>query len=303
MRTRFIIPVALLLLAVGIWLPTASLQSQQQARPSTTQPPQGNRPAPSTGRKRLLAIGDAQTYVFQHDSTSHALAVIERLGRESGIYDTWIRTDAQLLTKQPVTTAAGKARNIRNLNDFDAVFFYTAGNPVMSDQQKADLLSFIKDDGKGLVGGHSATTTFYAWPEFGEMMGGYFDDHPWGVFDAPVIVEDTDFPAMKAFPRSFTIRDEIYQLKAPYSRNKVRVLMRLDASKLDLKNPRVHRTDGDFPVAWASQYGKGRVFNSSLGHPDESWDRPDVQKMWLEAIKWAMGLTKADVKPRPLPTP
>lgn len=251
-------------------------------------------------KKRLLAIGDGQTYGYQHESVSHALAVIERLGRESGLYDTVIRTDTQLLTKQPVSVAIGKAKNVKNLNDFDAVFFYTAGSPVMTDQQKADLLSFVKDDGKGIVGGHSAITTFYDWPEFGAMMGGYFDDHPWGVFDAPVIIEDLDFPAMKGFPRAFTIRDEIYQLKAPYARDKVRVLARLDSSKLDLKNPRVHRTDGDFPVAWASQYGKGRVFNSSLGHADEAWDRPEVQKMWLEAIKWSMGLTQAEVTPRPL---
>ena len=106
---------------------------------------------PAARRKRLLAIGDGQTYGYQHESVSHALAVIERLGRESGVYDTVIRTDTQLLTKQPVTVAIGAAKNVKNLNDFDAVFFYTAGSPVMSEQQKSDLLSFIKDDGKGFT--------------------------------------------------------------------------------------------------------------------------------------------------------
>jgi type 1 glutamine amidotransferase len=47
--------------------------------------------------------------------------------------------------------------------------------------------------------------------------------------------------------------------------------------------------------------GKGRVFYSTFGHTEEAWDRPDVQKMYFEAIKWAMGLTNADVTPRPLP--
>ena len=28
------------------------------------------------------------------------------------------------------------------------------------------------------------------------MIGGYFDEHPWGTFDAPVIVEDPAFPGM-----------------------------------------------------------------------------------------------------------
>lgn len=38
---------------------------------------------PFAGKKKLLAIGDTRTG-FQHDSVSHALAVIERLGYESG---------------------------------------------------------------------------------------------------------------------------------------------------------------------------------------------------------------------------
>jgi type 1 glutamine amidotransferase len=62
----------------------------------------------------------------------------------------------------------------------------------------------------------------------------------------------------------------------------------------------VHRTDRDFAVSWVKNYGKGRVFYSTLGHREETWDRPDVQKMYLEAIKWAMGLTDADVTPRGL---
>jgi type 1 glutamine amidotransferase len=75
--------------------------------------------------------------------------------------------------------------------------------------------------------------------------------------------------------------------------------MRLDASKLDLKNSRVHRTDHDFAVAWAKMYGKGRVFYSTLGHVEANWDRPEMQKMMTDAIRWALRLVDADVTPRP----
>jgi type 1 glutamine amidotransferase len=252
---------------------------------------------PAPARKKLLAIGEVKGY--QHDSVSHALATIERLGRESGLYDTYIRTDTQLVTKQNITGPNGRNINAKNLNYFDAVLFYTTGELDMNDQQKQDLLSFVHDDGKGFIGVHSAIDTFYKWPEYGEMVGGYFHEHPWGTFDAPVIVERPDFPAMKPFPKTFTIHDEIYQVMSPYSRDKVDVLARLDASKLDLSNPRVHRTDKDFPVAWAKMYGKGRVFYSTLGHPVEVWDRNDVPRMYFEAIKWAVGLTPAAVAPHP----
>jgi type 1 glutamine amidotransferase len=126
------------------------------------------------------------------------------------------------------------------------------------------------------------------------MIGGYFDNHPWGVFDAPVIVEDSNFPAMRAFPPRFTVRDEIYQHKN-FSRDKVHVLASLDSTKLDYSRPNIHRQDHDFPVAWAKMYGKGRVFFATFGHSDEAWDHPMIQKMYLEAVRWALRLTGSDV--------
>src|SRR5215472_10315017 len=241
--------------------------------------------------RHLLVLAEEKGY--RHEAVSHAAATIERLGRETGLWTTTIRTDTEALTKQKLEY------NAKNLNDFDAVLFYTGGDLEMNAEQKAALLSFVHDDGKGFVGVHSATITFTSWPEYGEMIGGYFDEHPWGTFDAPILVEDPTFPGMHAWPHEFVLRDEIYQIKN-YSRDKVRVLMRLDPTKLDLKNKNVHRTDGDFAVTWAKTYGKGRVFYSSLGHVTENWDNPAFQKMYVDAIKWALGLIDADATPRPL---
>ncbi len=247
--------------------------------PSSAQPP----------RKRVLIWADTLTG-YQHDSISHAAAVMERLGRESGAYDAFIRTDSQWITKQPIPEPA---RHTHNLNDFDAIFFYGTGDDL-NPQQKKDLLSFIHDDGKGFIGAHTGDDAFFDWPEFGEMIGGYFDNHPWSVFDAPVIVEDPKFPAMKPFPPRFTIRDEIYEHKN-FSRDKVHVLASLDSSKLDYTKPNIHRTDHDFPVAWAKMYGKGRVFFATFGHTDEAWDNSMIQKMYLEALRWALRETGNDL--------
>ena len=248
--------------------------------------------ANASPKKHLLVVGEEKGY--RHESVSHALATIERLGDKTGLWDTTIRTDTEALTKKKLEF------NARNLNDFDAVLFFTGGDLEMDAQQKADLLSFVHDDGKGFIGVHSATITFTNWPEYGEMIGGYFDEHPWGTFDAPIIVEDPLFPGMQQWSHSFVLRDEIYQMRN-YSRDKVRVLMRLDASKLELSNPKVHRTDRDFAVTWAKMYGKGHVYYSTLGHPRDNWDDPRLQEMYIGAIKWAMGLVDADVTPRELP--
>jgi type 1 glutamine amidotransferase len=243
-------------------------------------------------KKQLLVVGEEKGY--RHESVSHAMATIERLGRETGFWDTTIRTDTEALTKKKLEY------NAKNLNDFDAVLFFTGGDLEMDAQQKADFLSFVHDDGKGLIGVHSAAITFTNWPEYGEMLGGYYDEHPWGTFDAPILVEDPAFPGMQQWPRSFILRDEIYQLRN-YSRERVRVLMRLDAAKLDLTKTGVHRIDRDFAVTWSKMYGKGRVYYSTLGHPQENWDNPAIQKMFTEAIRWATGQINADVTPRPLP--
>jgi hypothetical protein len=247
---------------------------------------------PESSRKKLLAMGEEKGY--RHESISHALETVERLGRETHLWDTTIRTDTEPLTKKKLEY------NAKNLNNFDAVLFFTGGTLEMDDQQKADFLSFIHDDGKGFVGIHSATITFTKWPEYGEMIGGYFDEHPWGTFDAPILVEDPRFPGMSQWPHSFILKDEIYQIKN-YWRDDRRVLLRLDASNLNLNNSRVHRTDKDFAVAWAKMYGKGRVYYTTLGHVEENWDNPQFQKMITGAIQWALGMVDADITPRPLP--
>lgn len=242
-----------------------------------------------TPRKRVLAWADTITG-YQHDSVSHAVAVLDRLGRESGAFDTYIRTDSQVITKQPIPEPA---KNTHNLNYFDAIFYIGTGDNLNA-QQKRDLLSFIHEDGKGFVGAHTGDDAFFDWPEFADMIGGWFDNHPWNQFDAPVIVEDPTFPAMKPFPLKFTIHDEIYEHKN-FSRDKVHVLASLDASKLDYTKPNINRKDHDFPVAWAKMYGSGRVFYSTFGHAAETWDNPMVQKMYLEAVRWALRLTGDDV--------
>src|SRR5581483_2517934 len=124
----------------------------------------------ATRRKKLLAIGEVKGY--QHDSVSHALATLEKLGRQTELWDTYIRTDSQLITKKKLEA------NAKNLDYFDAVFFYTTGELDLDAEQKASLLSFVRDDGKGFLGAHSATDAFYQWPEYGDLIGAYFDQHP-----------------------------------------------------------------------------------------------------------------------------
>lgn len=252
---------------------------------------------PPHTRKVLIAWGDNRTAVLPHGAVSHAMSVIERLGYESGLWDTYIRSDSDMIINGPPAIAGQLT-----LDDADGIFFIGHRNINLSDRQKNDLMTFVRDRGKGFVAAHGALTAFSgAWPEFMDMLGGYFLSHPWrgDLAMGHIINEAPDFPATKHFPAEFTHDDEYYTVTR-FDRSKVRVLLRLDVSKLPPQHTYTG-TDRDFPVAWAKQYGKGRVFYSSFAHSLEGWDKSSVQRMYLEAIKWSMGTTNGDIATRPLP--
>jgi hypothetical protein len=276
----------LFILACGLIVSIAAkfaTRAAAQSAANETMPPVPH--AKEIHLKHVLVIG--QTKGWEHDSVPDAMAAIYNMGKESGLWDTTLRTDTELLTKKDLGH-----RNAKNLNYFDLIVFAsTTGEMDLDASQKQDMLTFIHDDGKGFVGIHAALDSNYNWPEYGEMIGGWFDQHPWMTFNAPILNEDPDFPAVRHFPKSFVKYDEIYQPKA-WSRDKLNVLLSLDPNKLNYgNNPRIHREDRDFAVAWSKMYGKGRVFYSTLGHTEESWSDPDIRKMYFEAIRWALWMT------------
>jgi len=285
---------------------SSAAQGQGQGRgagaPPAAQGPgqaRGGRGGAARTKKVVLAWADTRNGIAQHDSVSHAIAVIERIGYESGVYDTYIRTDSNIISFKPLKTDGTAASGGPNLSNVDAIFFCGHREVPLDDAGKADLVSFIRDQGKGFVAAHVGLTAFESWPEFANIIGGGFEGHIFGNVPSPLVTEDTDFPAVRHFPPVITMADEYY-LPKNYSREKIRVLQRLDLSGF-APNARYTRTDGDYPVTWALKYGKGRVFYSSLGHDTKSWDNSDVSRMYFEAIKWALGLTDGDATPRPLP--
>ena len=284
---RSAIPGALAALLLTGSFHNARLRGQSAEPEKMTMPP--NRMA------HVLVV--SETKGFEHDSIPDAMGTIWRMGHDTRLWETTLRTDTENITKKK------KESNFKSLDYFDVlVFASTTGELNLTDDQKRDMLSFIKDDGKGFVGVHAALDTNYKWPEYGEMIGAWFDQHPWFTFNAPIINEGADFPATRHFPHAFIKRDEIYQPSKDFSRDKVNVLLSLDPSKLDYSNnPRIHRTDRDFAVAWSKMYGKGRVFYSTLGHTAEAWDDPEIQKMYFEAIKWVCHMTEGSTQTHPRP--
>jgi uncharacterized protein len=290
-------------------------------------------------KKRILLVTESRGFV--HDVVRRPSGWSKLAFGEDCLVEKVCKELADKTGRFEVVCSQDSRKDItaENLARFDAVFFYTTGELPLSDTQKADLLNYVKKGG-GFGGTHSATDTFYKWPEYGQLIGGYFDGHPWHQ-KVKVVVEDRKHPATRHLGDSFEITDEIYQFRTPYDRKKLHVLMRVDVSKeravtkvngrevkptdqLELsyqggkpavklngkdvnvqsfsyQAPRGNRKDKDYALAWVKEYGKGKVFYTALGHRPEVWKDARFQKHMLGGLRYVMGLEEGDATPRPAP--
>lgn len=125
------------------------------------------------------------------------------------------------------------------------------------------------------------------------MMGGYYDGH----IHQEVVVkpEDPEHPVNACFGgEPFTIRDEIYIFREPYSRKRVRVIASLDLSRI--QDPQ-KRPDKDYAVSWVRAYDKGRVFYTTLGHEPATYWNPVFLRHLLAGVQFAIGDLKGETSP------
>lgn len=252
--------------------------------------------------RKLLVF--SLTRGFKHASIKTGNLMMPIMGEKTGAFEAVVSND--LSNFEP-----------ENIKQFDAICFLNTTLEVftpakgtlakMSDAEKKEateqetrlkksLMDFIKS-GKGFVGIHAATDTFYQWPEYGEMIGGYFDGHPWRA-NTPVSVkvetgEEKHTCCAHLQGKNLEFKEEIYQFKAPYDPKKLHILLRLDPDKMDLSIGK--RSDKDYAVSWVKHHGKGRVFYCSLGHNHHIYQNPQVLQHYLSGIQWALGDLKVDV--------
>jgi type 1 glutamine amidotransferase len=190
-------------------------------------------------------------------------------------------------------------RYTKQLADYDKKVKAMADGPkIDTEGLRKSFMDWVKAGG-AVMGIHAATDCSYKWKEFGEMMGGYFAGHPWHML-VPIKNDDPKNPINAAFEgKGFTVTDEIYQFnRGVYSREKLRVILSLDMTKLKKKGG---RKDNDYAISWVNIHGKGRVFYCSLGHRDEIFWNPLVLKHYLAGLQWAMGdLKDVNTTPNPL---
>lgn len=257
---------------------------------------------PAKARKLLVF---SRTNGFRHASIVTGKVALTEMGKKTGAYEAVVSEELVNFEKDKIS-------------QFDAIcFLSTTMNPfapfkeelakMSAEEKKAaveyeaqlkeNLMAFVKNGG-GFIGIHAATDTFYEWPEYGEMINGYFDGHPWGAgAKVSIYVE----PGQEKHPLTamfdgerLEFNEEIYQFKAPYDSKKVHMLLRLDPAKSAQVGGK-KRQDNDYGVSWARNWEKGKVFYCSIGHNDNMYWNPKILKHYLAGIQWAMGDYKVDL--------
>lgn len=272
--------------------------------------------------KKVLVV--TVTTGFRHASIPTAEKILAQLGRESGQFTVdYVRQpegmprtpnpprpgkdgdspahhaamkkyeqDLQAFeaTWMPKVRAALEKLSPANLKSYDAVLFAsTTGDLPLPDPQ--GFLDWIAA-GHAFIGIHAATDTFHGFPPYLAMIGGEFRTH-----GPQVTVEchnqDSAHAACAPLPKTWTVFDEIYQMKS-FERAKVHGLLSLDKLQVSADPTPV---PGDYPVAWSKMHGKGRVFYTSMGHREDVWTNPKYQGLLLGALAWTTGTVDADVSP------
>jgi type 1 glutamine amidotransferase len=188
-----------------------------------------------------------------------------------------------------------------NLKNYHGVIFAN----TTGDLPVPDLPGFIAwvRQGGACIGMHSASDTFHGRPDFLQMLGGEFAGH-----GAQVGVDCLNLspkhPTTAHLGTSWKIKQEEIYLFKNFDQSQCHELLALD------KHPNQPDWAGHFSVSWCKQYGKGRVFYTSLGHREDIWDDtepnrknpPEVAKAYqqhiLAGIKWALGLESGEARPQ-----
>ena len=237
--------------------------------------------------RKLLIVDVCPAGGFYHTTIAHGNLMLQLIAKYTGAYEPIFDNNLDNL-KYP------------RIKQYDAVFFNSVVGPVFSDPEVLDgLIRYVREGG-GVAGLHGVTFASQDIREFGELMGAQEGPHQYNGEPGTLKIDDPDSPLTRHFGgRGFSMIDEFYHFPptGPYTREKLRVLLSVDADKTDLRKWQHIRPDHDYGMVWIKRFGKGRVFNSVLGHRPEFYMMPDLVKLMLGGIQFALGDLEADTTP------
>ncbi|HZL36553.1 MAG TPA: ThuA domain-containing protein [Tepidisphaeraceae bacterium] len=290
--------------AMGLLLSGSARAADRTAKPDQVKKMEAalpdKAPAQPAKPRKVLVYGNAEGFV--HSSIELGEETIVKLGEKTGAW---------------TATVSNDPASFDDLSSYDGVVLVSTtghfllprkGNEKAKDpsykqkehQRMQNLFDFVKKDSKGLAGIHAATDAYYDNRQYGELIGGYFNQHPWNE-KVGIKLDHPNSPLTKMFKKNgIDIADEIYQFspkgknkegkeEQTYSRKHDHVLLSLDYTTDGRTAKKGKSPDNDYGVAWTRTAGTGRVFYCSLGHREEIYWNPVILKFYLAGIQYALG--------------
>ena len=178
--------------------------------------------APALPKKpRKLLVFDRQgIYLGRqyggHSSIPHANLAVQLMGEKTAAFTATLASEPDAISSA-------------NLQQYDAVYLNnTVGDVFDTPEMRAAFAAFVANGG-GVVGNHGTSVASPTWTAFADILGATGASHREPTEKATINIEDPAHPITRVFDgKPFEYTDEFYRLGAPYSRDKVRVLLSID---------------------------------------------------------------------------
>ena len=202
----------------------------------------------------LVISGGEHPY---HESTPALVDILQAAGHRVHVTE-----DAGVLTSESMSEHNALVFNTRRMDEL-----------TLAKAEQMALTRFI-GGGKGFVCIHIAGCRPESWPEYHDITGGgnligVSTHPPFGRFT--VNVKNPSHPCAEGIT-DFVTSDDLYIKLGWKPGNDVFLTAELDGES--------------HPMAWTRSYGKGRVFNTTLGHNGLSFQTPQFQRLILNGVAW-----------------
>lgn len=262
---------------------------------------------PFGSRKVLAGSSRRKKVLYFTRCAGYEHSVVKRAGTQLAFSEKVLTELGQKVGFDVECTKDGRVFD-EKLDKYDLIAFYTSGDltkpdkyntPPMTKEGKQRLLDAVAA-GKGFAAFHAGNDSFHSAGPSDEnqavpdpyiaMVGGEFIIHG-RQQQATLRVTSPNFPGLESLGGSLRVMEEWYALKN-FAKDLHVTLLQETAGMVD---PCYQRPP--FPSTWVRKHHEGRVFYTSLGHREDIWTNPSVQKIILGGFAWAMRDVDADVKP------
>jgi type 1 glutamine amidotransferase/predicted DNA-binding protein with PD1-like motif len=184
--------------------------------------------------------------------------------------------------------------------DLVVLNYFERGRPELRWGEKTDaaFLDYVRS-GKGVVVYHFSMAAFDGWTEYEKLSGGNWrpnNGHHSAPHNYTVDIKDLEHPITKGLKLSFPqANDELYANLRWQPAAGYHVLATASddhalyaASRTDSRAPQpLVGPSANEPMLWTTEYGKGRVFVTALGHDVDQVQTPAFTTTFARGAEWA----------------